>query len=215
MRRKERISGQRRARITVFTNLGQCSLKACVCVCVCVCMHMCAHRGYSGSLRSLRSSLSHQDQERQFHPWVTAKTRGCVLLSQTLLERGPRSFYRTSLDLAKNHQALKIQPLLTHITHQTLPIVSPKAFTLAPFKHGTVPTFKLCSVAKIEATVQDLQATATLENCLVAKGRNIYYKVALPVSFCLGTIINKLKEEATYELAHGTSAHGTFPFGYY
>lgn len=80
---------------------------------------------------------------------------------------------------------------------------------------GTVPTFKLCIVAKIEATFQDLQATATLENCLVAKGRNIYYKVALPVRFCLGTIINKLEEEATSELAHGTSAHCTFPFGYY
>ena len=143
LRRKESISGQRRARIIVFTSV-------CVCVCVCVCVHMC--RGYPGSpwVPEERWGLSYPIRARKAIPPMgySQDQRVHLAVSDSVLEKGPISFYRASLDFAKNCQAFKIQPLLTHIAHWTLPVISPKAFTLAPLKHGAVPTSKLCIAVK-------------------------------------------------------------------
>ena len=155
-----------------------------VCVCVCVCVHMC--RGYPGSpwVPEERWGLSYPIRARKAIPPMgySQDQRVHLAVSDSVLEKGPISFYRASLDFAKNCQAFKIQPLLTHITHWTLPLISPRAFTLAPLKHGAVPTSKLCTAVKSNPQFRTCRLQIdTLENCLVAKARNICYKVALPV----------------------------------
>lgn len=76
------------------------------------------------------------------------------------------------MDLAKNGQAFKIQPSPVYMT---LPTASSKAFS--HFTHGIMPTFKPCIVIKLKPLfiTQSLQASATLENCLVAKETNLLW----------------------------------------
>ena len=71
VRRQDRLPGQRRARITLCTNLGQRLLKAGGgggCTCVEVFPEACG-------CPSMRSTLSQKDEARQFLPFSIAKTR--------------------------------------------------------------------------------------------------------------------------------------------
>ena len=175
------------------------------CVCVCVCVHMC--RGYPGSpwvpeegwglpypIRAGKAILPMgYSQDQKVH----------LAVSDSVLEKGPKSFYRASLDFAKNCQAFKIQPLLTNTHYLLNPSTHiPQSLYTCSIQTWCCANQQTLHCIKIEAPFQDLQATDTLENCLkqeifVAKARNTCYKVALPVRFPLRTIINKLKEEAT------------------